>query len=89
MRFSNAFSGSSTWNSYPSIEVVTGDGAKWITECVNEFIPGADQCVDNFHVVEWAMDALDEVRREVWCEAHAEVVVLKKGESTSGRKTKG
>ena len=61
-----------------SIEVVTGDGAKWITECVNEFIPGADRCVDNFHVVEWAMDALDEVRREVWREAHAEVVALKK-----------
>ena len=43
-------------------EVVTGDGATWITECVNEFIPDAERCVDNFHVVEWAMEALDEVR---------------------------
>ena len=26
--------------------------------------------VHPFHVVEWAMEALDEVRREVWKEAH-------------------
>ncbi|MBQ3784115.1 MAG: transposase [Lachnospiraceae bacterium] len=49
-----------------SIKVVTGDGAKWITECVNEFTPDCERCVDPFHVVEWAMEALDEVRREVW-----------------------
>ena len=52
-----------------SIEVVTGDGAKWITECVNEFTPDCERCVDPFHVVEWAMDALDEVRREAWKDA--------------------
>ena len=56
-----------------SLEVVTGDGAKWITECVNEFTPDCERCVDPFHVVEWAMEALDEVRREVWKEAHDEV----------------
>ena len=61
-----------------SIKVVTGDGAGWITDCVNEFIPDAERCVDNFHVVEWAMEALDEVRREAWRDAHAEVVALKK-----------
>ena len=48
-----------------TIKVVTGDGAKWITECVNEFTPDCERCVDPFHVVQWAMDALDEVRREV------------------------
>ena len=26
-----------------SIKVVTGDGAKWITECVNEFTPGCER----------------------------------------------
>ena len=52
-----------------SIRVVTGDGAKWITECVNEFTPDCERCVDPFHVVEWAMEALDEIRREVWREA--------------------
>ena len=66
-----------------SIEVVTGDGARWITSCVNDFLPGADRCVDNFHVVEWAMEALDEVRREVWREAHAEVESLKKANPRS------
>ena len=61
-----------------SIRVVTGDGAKWITECVNEFTPDCERCVDPFHVVEWAMEALDEVRREVWREAYSEAVQLAK-----------
>ena len=61
-----------------SIKVVTGDGAKWITECVNEFIPDCERCVNPFHVVEWAMEALDEVRREVWREAYSEAVQLAK-----------
>lgn len=59
-----------------SIKVVTGDGARWITECVNQFTPGCERCVDPFHVVQWAMEALDEVRREVWREAHAHAVQL-------------
>ena len=49
-----------------SIRTVTGDGARWITDCADEFTPGCERCVDPFHVVEWAMDALDEVRRERW-----------------------
>lgn len=61
-----------------SIKVVTGDGAKWITECVNAFTPGCERCVDPFHVVEWAMEALDEVRREVWREAYDEALQLAK-----------
>lgn len=47
-----------------SIKVVTGDGARWITEYVNKFTPDCERCVDPFHVVEWAMEALDAVRRE-------------------------
>ena len=61
-----------------SIRVVTGDGAEWITECVNEFTPGCERCVDPFHVVEWAMESLDEVRREVWREAYNEALQLAK-----------
>ena len=56
-----------------SIQIVTGDGAKWITECVEEFTPECERCVDPFHVVGWAMEALDEVRREAWKEARDEV----------------
>ena len=61
-----------------SIKVVTGDGARWITDCVNEFTPDCERCVDPFHVVQWAMEALDEVRREVWNAAYDEVKRLKK-----------
>jgi transposase len=61
-----------------SIKVVTGDGARWITDCVREFTPVCERCVDQFHVVQWAMEALDEVRREVWNEAYADVKQLKK-----------
>ena len=60
------------------IRVVTDDGAKWITECVNAFTPGCERCVDPFHVVELAMEALDEVRREVWREAYDEALQLAK-----------
>ena len=60
-----------------SIKVVTGDGARWITDCVNEFTPNCERCVDQFHVVQWAMEALDEVRREIWNDAHAEVKRMK------------
>ncbi len=34
-----------------SIKVVTGDGARWITECVNKFAPECECYVDPFHVV--------------------------------------
>ena len=49
-----------------SIKVVTGDGARWITDCVNKFTPDCERCVDPFHVVKWAMDALDKVRIDRW-----------------------
>ncbi len=32
--------------------------------------PNAQRCIDPFHVVSWAADALDQVRREAWSEAH-------------------
>ena len=48
------------------IEVVTADGASWIGDVVAERCPNATLCIDAFHVVSWATDALDEVRREVW-----------------------
>ena len=59
-----------------TIEVVTGDGARWITDCVNQYVPNSVRCVDNFHVVEWANEALDAVRREAWQEAHKEATQL-------------
>ncbi len=55
-----------------SIQVVTGDGAKWITSAIEEYCPNCDRCIDPFHVVEWATEAVDAVRREVWREAYNE-----------------
>lgn len=48
---------------------VSADGASWIRTIVRERCPQAKLTLDPFHVVSWATDALDEVRREVWNEA--------------------
>ncbi len=60
-----------------SIKVVTGDGARWITDCVKEFTPDCERCIDPFHVVEWAMEALDVVRKERWHVAQDKVKQVK------------
>jgi transposase len=48
---------------------VSADGAEWIADVVAERAPNAVLCLDPFHVVKWAGDALDEVRRQVWNDA--------------------
>ena len=75
-----------------SIRVVTGDGAKWITECVEAHCPNADRCVDPFHVVEWANDAVDAVRLDAWRRARialADLVKQAKADKKSGREDPG
>ena len=42
---------------------VSADGAEWIHDVVAERAPKAVLCLDAFHVVAWATEALDEVRR--------------------------
>lgn len=44
------------------IEIVAGDGAQWIDTCTRQYFPNAVRCVDFFHVVQWANEALDKVR---------------------------
>ena len=51
------------------IELVSCDMADWITRPITERCPNAEVCLDAFHVVKLATDALDEIRREVWNEA--------------------
>ena len=51
------------------IELISADMAGWISGPVAERAPQAARCVDPFHVVMLATDALDQVRREVWNEA--------------------
>jgi len=45
---------------------VSADGADWIKDVVTDRCPNATQCADPFHVVRWATEALDAVRREAW-----------------------
>lgn len=60
------------------ISALTKPVTKRITECVNEYTPDCARCVDSFHVVEWAMTALDEVRKDIWHDAYSEYKQIKK-----------
>jgi transposase len=51
------------------IELVSADMAAWVAGPVAERCPQAELCLDPFHVVMLATDALDEIRREVWNQA--------------------
>jgi transposase len=52
---------------------VTADSADWIATGVAERCPQAVRCADPFHVVKWATEALDEVRRQAWNAARGDV----------------
>mgnify|MGYP002736038698 FL=1 len=60
------------------IKVITGDGARWIDDCIREFVPHCQRCVDHFHVVQWANEAVDNVRKKEWREAAKEVRQISK-----------
>jgi transposase len=45
---------------------VSSDGAEWILGPVEQHCPNATICLDPFHVVSWATNALDKVRRAIW-----------------------
>jgi transposase len=51
------------------LELVSADMAAWVAGPITERCPQAELCLDPFHVVMLATDALDEIRREVWNEA--------------------
>ena len=50
---------------------VSADGADWIGDVVAVLAPQAIRCADPFHVVAWATDALDVLRRQAWNDARA------------------
>jgi transposase len=62
-----------------NITHISADGADWIAEVVAERCPQAVQCADPFHVVKWATEALDEVRRQAWNEARRTGPSVSKG----------
>ena len=51
------------------LQLVSCDMASWITGPIAERCPNAAVCLDPFHVIKLATDALDEIRRAVWNEA--------------------
>jgi len=50
---------------------VSADGAEWIHPVVREKAPQAELCLDAFHVVKWAGEKLDELRRRLAGELRA------------------
>lgn len=51
------------------IEIVSADGARWIDACIKEYIPHAKRCMDRFHVIQWANEAMDQFRRNLYRQA--------------------
>lgn len=68
-----------------SIRVFTADGAKWISEVLEELCPEAERVMDPFHVVSWMTDALDEVRKVAWREARKEEKAAEENAPKRGR----
>ena len=58
---------------------VSADQADWIAGVVSERCPGAVQCADPFHVIKWATEALDAVRRQAWNDARRHGPRIRKG----------
>ena len=61
-----------------SIKAVSGDGARWIDECIKIYVPLVTRCCDAYHTVSWAQDALDDVRTEAWHSANEKVKKINK-----------
>jgi len=53
----------------PELTLGQVTSTEWIAEVVGERCQNTMLCIDGFHVVKWATDALDTVRRQVWNEA--------------------
>jgi transposase len=68
------------------IKYVTADGARWITDCVSEYCPNAERCIDPFHVVAWANNCLDEVRKAAVRQAKKDAAGGKVAERTKKKK---
>jgi transposase len=45
---------------------VSADSADWISAVVTGRCPNAVRCADPFHIVKWATEALDDIRRQAW-----------------------
>ncbi|MEX1162281.1 MAG: ISL3 family transposase, partial [Nitriliruptor sp.] len=66
-----------------ALQFVSCDGAEWIRTVVAEQAPDAIVTLDTFHLVGWATDAVDEVRRAEWN------LLRKTGGATAAKEFKG
>lgn len=71
-----------------NIKFVTADGARWIADCVKEYCINAERCIDPFHVVAWANDCLDEVRKQAVRQAKKDASEGKVTEHSKKKKVK-
>lgn len=82
------------------IALASADGADWIADLVALRCGNARLCMDPFHVVKWANEALDQTRRRVWRHAqqagytalskqlkHARYALVKNPEDLTSRQT--
>ena len=67
---------------------VSADGAAWIAAVVAARCPNAVRCADPFHVVKWATEARDDVRRAAWNDAR-KAARLNEARRGRGRPAKG
>ncbi len=65
---------------------VSADGADWISAVVAEKCVNAVRCAHPFHVVRWATDALDEVRRQAWNQARGALTQRRAGRASGHAK---
>jgi transposase len=70
-----------------SINLASADGANWIKSSIEKHLPNAQRCIDLFHMIGWANDAMDEVRKEIWREENKAKKAENKGKR--GRPPKG
>lgn len=63
---------------------VSADTANWIRATVSSRAPQAALCADPFHIVAWATQCLDDVRREVWNQARRKPGGMQAGGSHAG-----
>ncbi len=58
---------------------VSADMADWIAKAVARRVPNAIRCADPFHVVAWAIEALDIERRRAWNQAKGRTIPASPG----------
>lgn len=68
-----------------NIQLVSGDGARWIKGTVEHYCPQATFCIDPFHVISWCEDILDTVRKQQWNKARKKVAEENKKKPKRGK----